>query len=109
MTIENAQREQENLSTSFSEMANYYLEGETNPVVYTSAVKYCFSRFANETSVLVHNTETLYSSVDINPEKILPLTPGHGQRVFLDEIKDWNILIVGSNVSIFSDEYSVYV
>ncbi|NLI61747.1 MAG: hypothetical protein GX375_10035, partial [Clostridiales bacterium] len=61
LTIENAKTEQENLRIAFSEMVDYYLKDEVNPVVQRSAIKYCFSRFANETSVLVHNGETLYS------------------------------------------------
>jgi signal transduction histidine kinase len=109
LTTENARVEQSNLSVSFSEMADYYLTDDINPVVQTSAVKYCFSRFANETSVLVHNTETLYSSVNIKPEEILPLAQDGEQAIFLDEITGRNILIAGGYVNLLSENYSVYV
>lgn len=109
LTTENARTEQYNLSVSFSEMTEYYLTDDISPVVQESAVKYCFSRFANESSVLVHNKETLYSSVIINPEKILPLTENGEQLIFLDQINGRNILIVGGNVNILSEVYSVYI
>lgn len=109
LTIESAQAEQKNLRVSFSEMINYYFKEETNPVVQASAVKYCFSSFANETSVLVYNDETLYSAINIKPEEILPLTSDDDQQLFLNEVNGRNILIIGNNISIFSNEYSVYV
>lgn len=113
LTIENVSAEQVNLRVSFSEMENYYTGGGENPIVKKSALKYMFSRIANENSVLVYQGETLYSSVNINPEEIMPLTSEGGQQVSLQEIDGRSILIVGeimqSDVPPSLDEYSVYV
>ncbi len=109
LTKEQALAQQGNLNTSFSEMTNYYSKDEANPVVRQSAAKYCFSRFADETAVLVWNNETLFSSVSINPEQILPLNGKTAQKTFLGEIQGRNILIVGSTASVQSDSYSVYI
>ncbi|NMA95990.1 MAG: HAMP domain-containing histidine kinase, partial [Clostridiales bacterium] len=109
LTVDNAKVEQRNLSTSFTEMIGYYIQDEIDPAVQTSVSKYCFSRFASDRSILVYNGETLYSSVAIEPQTVLPIVSGYGQQVFLDAVADWNVLIIGSEVPIFSGEYSIYV
>ena len=109
LTTENTRTEQKNLTASFSEMTDYYLEGETNPVVQSSVVKYYFSRFADDASVLIHDNETLYSMVNTKPEELLPLIPGYGQQVFIGEVDGRNILIAGSRVTLHTEQYSVYV
>ncbi|HOQ01982.1 MAG TPA: hypothetical protein PK604_14455 [Acetivibrio clariflavus] len=83
LTTEQAKTEQWNLSTSFSEMVQYYLSGEINPVVKQSGINYCFKCFANDSSVLVGKEGTIYSSVSINPEKILPIDNFNEQKVLL--------------------------
>lgn len=109
LTKEQARDQQRNLKTSFLEIVQYYFKDETNSIVKESAVKYCFSRFASESAVLVNADETLYSFVSIKPEVILPLTSQYEQYTFLDEIDSRNILIIGSNVTVLNDEYSVYI
>ena len=115
LTTEQARAQQRSQMTSFSEMARYYLKDESNPVVKESGVKYCFSRFADDSSVVMRGDQTLYSSVTIDPVEFLPLSRQNekgelsGQQVFLGEIDGRNILIVGSADIVTGDEYSVYV
>ncbi len=108
LTTEQAKTEQWNLSTSFSEMVQYYLSGEINPVVKQSGINYCFKCFANDSSVLVGKEGTIYSSVSINPEKILPIDNFNEQKVLLKKIGSRNILIVGSGLVLLDDCYFVY-
>ncbi|HZJ83782.1 MAG TPA: HAMP domain-containing sensor histidine kinase [Clostridia bacterium] len=109
MTVENTKTEQQNLISSFSGMANYYLKVETKSIVQRSGIQYCFSRFASETSVLVQAGEILYSNLSINPEKLLPIEDNYQEQVYQATIEDTEILIVGSNIPLFKDIYSVYV
>ena len=109
LTIEQTKSEQYNLKTSFIEMTNYYMNDDDTFVAKQSLINYCFSRFANETSVLVKGNETLYSQVNVSPEEVLPINEKNGQQVYLDESSGRNILVVGSNDVIKSEDYSIYV
>ena len=107
LTYEQAANKQRNLAASFSEMSNYYLEdSDTKPVEY-SLVKYCFSRFADASSVLMKGSEALYSNVAVD----LGAYPvgGYDAKQFEEEINGRNILIVGSSVSVRGEPYAVYV
>ena len=101
------------LTTAFTDMTQYYLDGETNPVVKASGINYCFRRFADDTSVLMKGDETIYSSVVFDPAEHLPLTANGEvqvteQRVVTKEIMERNVLIVGSLVTVLDDAYSIY-
>lgn len=107
LTYQQAADKQKNLAASFSEMSNYYLEdGDTEPVEY-SLVKYCFSRFADASSVLMKGTEALYSNVAVDMDAY-PIE-GYEAQQFEEEIGWRNILIVGSSVSVRGEPYAVYV
>jgi len=114
LNIEQAHSRQSSLISSFTEMAKYYLNEDDSPVVKASGVKYCFERFADETSVLMRDGEILYSSIIFDPSEFLPpvfiddlLSAGDSQ-VILTEISDRNILIGGSSVIVLGDRYNVY-
>lgn len=88
-------------------MSNYYLEdSDTKPVEY-SLVKYCFSRFADASSVLIKGSEALYSNVSVNMDAY-PIE-GYEAQQFEEEINGRKILIVGSTVSVRNEPYAVYV
>jgi signal transduction histidine kinase len=108
LTTEQAQTEQRNLSTSFSEMVQYYLNDESNPVVMQSGISYCFKHFAGDSSVLIGKEGTIYSAVSVKPEMILPIDNDNEQKVLLTKIDGRNILIVGSGLILLDDLYSVY-
>jgi len=108
MAVEQADARQSGLITSFTEMARYYLGDESNPVVKASGVKYCFGRFADETSVLARGGETLSSSVTFDPAEYLQLTPESDSQSVMKIIFGRNVLIVGSSVAVLGDVYSVY-
>lgn len=107
LTYQQAADKQKNLAASFSEMSNYYLEdSDTKPVEY-SLVKYCFSRFADASSVLIKGSEALYSNVSVNMDAY-PIE-GYEAQQFEEEINGRKILIVGSTVSVRNESYAVYV
>ena len=114
LNIEQAHTRQSSLTTSFMEMALYYLKDDESPVIKASIVKSCFQRFADESSVLMRDGEVLYSSVVFDPADYLPLSPAELYKsvndpvYVLKEILDRNVLIVGNTVVLLGEEYRVY-
>lgn len=107
LTYQQSSDKQRNLSASFSEMSNYYLEdSDTKPVEY-SLVKYCFSRFADSTCVLMKGSETLYSNVAVDMSRYI--IKGYDAEQFEEEIGGRQILITGSSVNVRNERYAVYV
>ena len=107
LTYQQSSDKQRNLSASFSEMSNYYLEdSDTKPVEY-SLVKYCFSRFADSTCVLMKGSETMYSNVAVDMSRYI--IKGYDAEQFEEEIGGRQILITGSNVNVRNERYAVYV
>ena len=110
LTYSRARDRQKSLASSFSEMAGYYIAENDSRTVENSLVNYCFSRFADSSSVLMRGNETLYSGVSVNPHALMPLSDGeYGARLTEREIEGRNVLIVGSLVMVKSTPYAVYV
>lgn len=110
LTYSHAEDKQRGLASSFSEMASYYLTEEDSATVEASLVNYCFSRFADFSSVLMRGEETLYSGVSVDPRTLLPLSGNeYGIQLTEREIEGRNVLIVGSLATVKSTPYAVYV
>lgn len=107
LTYQQSSDKQRNLSASFSEMSNYYLEETDSAPVEYSLVKYCFSRFADSTCVLMKGGETLYSNVAVDMSRYA--IEGYDAEQFEEEIGGRQILITGSTVSVRNEPYAVYV
>ena len=107
LTYQQSSDKQRNLSASFSEMSNYYLEETDSEPVEYSLVKYCFSRFADSTCVLMKGGETLYSNVAVDMSRYA--IEGYDAEQFEEEIGGRQILITGSNVNVRNERYAVYV
>ncbi|MGN0977147.1 MAG: sensor histidine kinase [Faecousia sp.] len=102
ITYEQAEDKLNNLTRSFEEMANYHYSSQDSPAVRNSLLQYCFSRFADASSVLRLGEETLYTQTDLLPEKYLPLAQyAHAER-FLGEVNGRRLLIYGSAVNLLS-------
>lgn len=104
-----AEDKQRNLASSFSEMAIYYADDSSSPATENAFVLYCFSRFADTTSVLMSDQTELYSLVSINPKDYLVPVEKSEQVRYTGQIEERNILIVGSSVNIRRNTYFVYV
>lgn len=107
LTYQQSSDKQRNLSASFSEISNYYLEETDSAPVEYSLVKYCFSRFADSTCVLMKGSETLYSNVAVDMSRYT--IKGYDAEQFEEEIGGRQILITGSNVNVRNERYAVYV
>ena len=107
LTYQQSSDKQRNLSASFSEMSNYYLEETDSAPVEYSLVKYCFSRFADSTCVLMKGSETLYSNVAVDMSRYI--IKGYDAEQFEEEIGGRQILITGSNVNVRNERHAVYV
>lgn len=107
-TYEQAKSKQSNLASSFTEMASYYASVDDPESTQYALVRYCFSRFADSTSVLIENGTVIYSDISILPTDYLPMEQ-YEQQVYTGEIDGRNILIVGSQAYVQSSIYLVYV
>lgn len=110
MTYSQINNKHNNLAVSFGEMASYYHEEDDSVSARDALIRYCFSRYADDTSVLLKDGKTLYSGVTIHPDEYLLLD---GDKVLKDttvtEIMDRNIYIVGRIVTVGEEDYYVYV
>ena len=110
LTYSYARDKQKSLAFSFSEMAGYYLAEGDSRTVENSLVNYCFSRFADSSSVLMRGDETLYSGISVNPRAFLPLPENeYSMKIAEREIDGRNVLIAGSLVAVRNTSYAVYV
>ena len=115
LTVQHAKDKQRTLKNAFVSMADYYIAEDTGDAAKYSMVVYCFSRFADETGVLVHGQETIVSQAAVCPEKILSLPTENAAlsdneaQMYLGEIEGRNMLIVGSKAFIRTQLYDVYV
>lgn len=108
LTVKQAEEKQLTLETSFSQMFSYYGDKNDSPVTEYSLAVYCFSQFADNTSVFIMDGETVYSNINLLPETILPVT-GHEQQTYLGETDGRHILIVGSSTVANDKEAMIYV
>lgn len=108
LTVKQAAEKQRTLETSFSQMFSYYGDEDDSPVTEYSLAVYCFSQFADNTSVFIMDGETVYSNINLLPETILPVT-GHEQQTYLGETDGRHILIVGSSTVANDKEAVIYV
>lgn len=108
LTVKQAEEKQRTLETSFSQMFSYYGDKNDSPVTEYSLAVYCFSQFADNTSVFIMDGETVYSNISLRPEAILPVT-GHEQQTYLGETDGRHILIVGSSTVVNDKEAMIYV
>ena len=110
LSTEQVQRKQQTLRTSFSEMANYYAANSDSDAVHTSLVRYCFTRFADQTSVLMQDGEAVVSSVTIDPSAYVQQSDDYGEaEPVAVTVQGRRLLIAGSSTSVGGKSYDVYV
>ena len=111
LAIEQAQRKQQTLRTSFSEMANYYAANSDSDAVHASLIRYCFTRFADQTAVLMRDGDAVVSSVIVDPSAFVSENDeafGKGTPVACT-VQGRRLLITGSRASVGGRSYDVYV
>ena len=110
LSVEQVQRKQQTLRTSFSEMANYYAANSDSDAVHASLVRYCFTRFADQTSVLMQDGEAVVSSVTIDPSAYVQQSDDYGEaEPVAVTVQGRQLLIAGSSTSVGGKSYDVYV
>ena len=108
LTQESALAGQASLQASFKGMIDYYGKDDMAPLAKRSLAKYWFSQLASSTSVLMKDDDTIYSSLSIRPQELLPLTQTDGQQYYIGKTEGVDVLIVGSQISILSEKYLIY-
>ena len=111
LSNEQVQRKQQTLRTSFSEMANYYAANSDSDAVHASLVRYCFTRFSDQTSVLMKDGETVVSSVIVDPSAYVQKDGvDYGEAIPVAvTVQGRRLLIAGSSTSVGGKTYDVYV
>ncbi len=110
LSVEQVQRKQQTLRTSFSEMANYYAANSDSDAVHDSLVRYCFTRFADQTSVLMRNGEAVVSGVTVDPSVYVQQSDDYGEaEPVAVTVQGRRLLIAGSSTSVGGKSYDVYV
>lgn len=107
LTYEQTAARQKSLASSFREMADYYLQDSDSAAMRYALTTYCFSQFADESSVLMKDGEILYSGVTIDPSEFLAVqqTPKQVET----KIGGRDILLSGNQAILKDGAYSVYV
>lgn len=108
LTQDSALAEQASLQASFRGMVDYYGRDNMTPLAKRTLVEYWFPQLASSTSVLVKDDDNIYSNLSIRPQELLPLTQTGSQQYYIGQAGGVNVLIVGSQVSILSENYSIY-
>lgn len=111
LSMEQVQRKQQTLCTSFSEMANYYAANSDSDAVHASLVRYCFTRFADQTSVLMQDGEAVVSSVIVDPSAYVQTNGDDSDEAgpAAVTVQGRRLLIAGSSTSVGGKSYDVYV
>lgn len=111
LSMEQVQRKQQTLCTSFSEMANYYAANSDSDAVHASLVRYCFMRFADQTSVLMQDGEAVVSSVIVDPSAYVQTNGDDSDEAgpAAVTVQGRRLLIAGSSTSVGGKSYDVYV
>ena len=111
LSMEQVQRKQQTLCTSFSEMANYYAANSDSDAVHASLVRYCFTRFAEQTSVLMQDGEAVVSSVIVDPSAYVQTNSDDSDEAgpAAVTVQGRRLLIAGSSASVGGKSYDVYV
>ncbi len=110
MAAEQVVRKQKTLSTSFSEMANYYARRDDSDAVHASLVQYCFTRFSDQTSVLMQDGEAVVSSVTVDPSAYVQQSDDYGEaEPVAVTVQGRRLLIAGSSTNVGGKSYDVYV
>lgn len=61
------------LSQSFQQMAGLYQEDSDTPAMQRALLHYCFSQLADSGCVLIVDGETVWSEMELQPEKLCPI------------------------------------
>lgn len=96
LTYQNAEQKQQTLVRSFSNMLEYYHEGQDSAAATRSLIKYCFTQYADSEAVLMISGETVYSALSLDPGEYLTPEAGTPQR-YTGTIDGRELLIIGSS------------
>ncbi len=92
-----ARDKQSALATSFSSMARYYSVPEDSDAARESLIRYCFTQFADQEGVLMRGSETLCSSVSVDPSLYaVPDREDARTAVYQGKVDGRQLLIVAS-------------
>lgn len=98
----NAELKLSSLTLSFEERLAHSYSEQDSDAVNRSLALYCFSYYANASSVLQIGGETVYSRCQIQPEQFLSIQQHDSMKQFSGEIDGRHVLILGTSVDLLS-------
>ena len=87
------EEKQQALIKSFTEMVQYYISADDSEAAQKALIHYCFSRFADPSSILIWRGERLYGQTDPVPDEYLYIDPDNS--AYEAEIDGQRLLIAG--------------
>ena len=103
-----ARDKQSALAASFSSMARYYAVPQDSDAARESLIRYCFAQFADQEGVLMRGSETLCSSVAVDPSLYaVPDRENDRTAVYRGQVDGRQLLIVSSFEWVQTDTYYV--
>ena len=100
LTRESTQMQLKNLKESVNSMVDFYGSHDLEPIAKRSLIKHFFSKFADESFVLISESETLYSQTNVEPEKLVA-----SDLYFEGQYHGTQILIFGSHADFLGDSF----
>ena len=98
-----------NTQSSFTQMMGYYYNKDNSSQTQRSIAKYCFSQFADETTILTVGGEPIYSQIDIS-NLALPSYLLSGQGNDQPPIyESGQLLIAGNSIWVGETSYDIFV
>ena len=103
-----ARDKQSALAASFASMARYYAVPQDSDAARESLVRYCFNRFADQEGVLLRGSDTLCSSVAVDPSLYaVPDREDNRTAVYRGLVDGRQLLMVASYEWVQTDIYYV--
>jgi signal transduction histidine kinase len=108
LSIDNTLTNQQVRAASWSTAMSSERNKDDPALAMRSLARYLIAKFAETTTILQSGTDTIYNNTSLNPSDYLPLS-AEAQQYVVAEIDGRSILIAGSQITIESTNFQLYV
>lgn len=98
-----------NTQSSFTQMMGYYDNKNNSSQTQRSIAKYCFSQFADETTILTVDEELIYSQIDISNLALTSYLSANEESNQPAVFESGRLLISGNSIFIGETSYNIFV
>ena len=108
LAVRNTLTDQQVRAASWSTAMESELDRQYSATAARSLARYLIDKFADENTILLSGTDTIYNCTAIEPAGHLPVTADTQQYV-VTELADRSVLIAGSRMRVQDTDYLLYV